>query len=593
MKIKYSFLTIALILLAFVSCKKEDAILSGNAETKTVTFTVGSPVTKLATDDTDAGGVSFTWEDTDKMGSYVDSDVVLTPFSVVDGTIEGSMAMFRGDIAMNAMSLRLIYPYNADTLLTSKFPVDLTLQSGKLNDPVHGKSCLMISSDKIGVDMYGNPIDPIELKHISSTAKFLFKFKNLDIEKSLSLKSLKVSSLATKAEVDLNVACGAEGFYSTPSTDGVLIEVIASPVLENDVEYRLDAAVIPFVLPAGDLLFTATFSDNSTLTYTKSVAAEYDFTAGNIHPVGKDGDIVFAAQAAVDEPAKLTSINMTPEDKLELTFSSKLSEASLSTDCGLIVMRNDVAMTITDIAVGSTSYKVVIGIGDGGIWNGDDVKVSYTTGTLETPGGNPVVAITDNVVDGVAAVYAPYNHNLIPNGDFEDASPLPVVFNQWSPYTGESFISFPTSSFGGAVASGEKCMKVGPVILEDPNVRIMDDANRIKLKVGAKYKGHSYFQGEGNINGLYQHIVIVPYDSQGKWWDSSICTMWIGGPAECGIWHQDSKDLDLNLGATIPADYVLPESGEIDVYVRFPAIKTGDITLYYDKVELYEYKKHE
>ena len=309
-----------------------------------------------------------------------------------------------------------------------------------------------------------------------------------------------------------------------------------------------------------------------------------------------------------DASTRLLSVNMTLEEKLILTFSSDISSSSISNECGLSVKRNDVDVTITDVTLGPNPFEVIVAV-DGGIWNGDDVKVSYSaSGLLKTTNGNSLSEVVDNVVGEKNIPYTPYNHNLIPNGDFEYDSPLPLPFTQWNTYVGEEeFISYPTP-FELQPASGNRMMKIWLTDkVLDPGARVCTSPN-LKLKVGSTYKGIAHFYGAGPIylekdlskGSYYSHINICPVNTQGKWWDTPLATLWFGGEYDVNKWRvEDNKQLTVLKGVNAGSNYFVPDAydltglTEIPVYISFPVPKNFESQLYFDNVQLYEYKKHE
>ncbi len=199
-------------------------------------------------------------------------------------------------------------------------------------------------------------------------------------------------------------------------------------------------------------------SSDSTAYANYYVEGVYDvmLITSRTSPWGCDTVFVkdFLTITTPTSPVTVRSIEQNSSDQIVVSFTSAMPTPVSTAVDEFVVNRNGDIMTPTAITLNPdniTQYLIDI---DGGMWNGDDVTVSYEGESVLGLAGNELSQFTDYVA-------TPLIVNLITNGDMESDDLLPVVYSGWDEgsYTNgsvsEDIVHTGTRSYHFQVAAGE------------------------------------------------------------------------------------------------------------------------------------------
>ena len=144
-------------------------------------------------------------------------------------------------------------------------------------------------------------------------------------------------------------------------------------------------------------------------------------------PKGRDTLVLknFIEVKRVIIPAQVQSIEQDEEDRLVLRFNIPMNAPTFANKDQFTVTRNGVNVPIVSLTKHATQSTFYIMEIEGGVWNGDDVKVSYAN-----PGAGGVTSEMDtDLVDFVDFAFTPLNKNLIVNPGFESGLQWNLIYN--------------------------------------------------------------------------------------------------------------------------------------------------------------------
>lgn len=282
----------------------------------------------------------------------------------------------------------------------------------------------------------------------------------------------------------------------------------------------------------------------------------------------------FITITAPTSDVKVRGIAQNESDQIAISFTSAMPTPSVSVLTDFEVIRNGVSMTPTAIALNSkdiTQYLLTI---DGGMWNGDEVTVSYTGTTIEGLAGNSL-ATFENVEAEPLIV------NLIANGDFESDDNLPILISRTT-WTEMDYCDGIGISTDQAYSGDRSFYYYVPANAESDGVgRCLRPASG------------DYFYMERGVDYMFEYrwyaTTLYAWASFGlecSSWMYSVTTV-SGSTAlwtdPIGEWKQNSAIINI-------ADY---EEAEQNSYFYSLGHDASELSVYLDDIRLYEYKKHE
>lgn len=160
-------------------------------------------------------------------------------------------------------------------------------------------------------------------------------------------------------------------------------------------------------------------ADFSSINTNYYLPGKYDvkLIASRDEPWGADTIVVknYVTITPTTKTAKIQSIVQTEDEKLKLAFNLAMKAPQASDISSFTVVRNGSNATIKSLSLDATDATKFVMELDGGVYNGDDVKVSYTPGNI--------TSLLNTALDGFSAIsFDPIIKNLITNPGFENGT---------------------------------------------------------------------------------------------------------------------------------------------------------------------------
>ncbi|MEN9918915.1 MAG: hypothetical protein RL662_1351 [Bacteroidota bacterium] len=160
-------------------------------------------------------------------------------------------------------------------------------------------------------------------------------------------------------------------------------------------------------------------ADLTSINTNYYLPGKYDvkLIASRDEPWGADTIVVknYVTITPTNKTARIQSIVQTQDEKLQLAFNLAMKEPKTSDISSFTVVRNGANATIKSLSINtSDATKFVMEI-DGGVYNGDDLKVSYTPGSITSQLNTTLESFT-------SIRFIPIVKNLITNPGFENGT---------------------------------------------------------------------------------------------------------------------------------------------------------------------------
>ena len=305
---KLNLLYAAAMLLSIISCQQSE-LFEDNAPTQgalrqiTVQASMGdggsdtrASMTPDGEDFTNATWISA-WEDGDKLGAWTTGETSFSEFNILPGYDDvAKTASFTGSISTTAQSVRFIYPYNNQTVISSdSYSVDISNQVFYAGKPFegYGKDKPMISEL---LNVSAGEVENVKLRNLCAGMEYKLAFTNIDTQYSdIRVTDIVVTSSSICAVKTLNLNNGE--LTDNASENTITISILNSPKLNSytgATRYSVIGAVFPFNLAAGSGAITVDVHTNYgvvKITKTNTSTEEIDFYLGAHHYINLDVDM--------------------------------------------------------------------------------------------------------------------------------------------------------------------------------------------------------------------------------------------------------------------------------------------------------------
>ncbi len=273
------------------------------------------------------------------------------------------------------------------------------------------------------------------------------------------------------------------------------------------------------------------------------------------------------------KPASVQRILQTSDDKLEVAFNLGMKAPAVADITAFKVMRNNIPVSIKSLTLKSGDFTRFIMEIDGGVWNGDDVMVSYANGSVQSVVNTALSAFSD-------IAFTPYNANLILNPGFESGSWSKAFYNNNWGILENAGISTTQVHSGSQSVYMEAPSSVGGMMLEG------DDYKGITgFRTNKSYKMEFWVYNKTLASYAEFGLNII----DGSNWET-IIKSWTGGTA-AGVTKDQWVKLSFNFKPNNPVDPNMvvkadSDKGRLWFYI------SSNFKGYIDDFMLYEIKRH-
>lgn len=402
------------------------------------------------------------------------------------------------------------------------------------------------------VNLRNTLVDPSLNLDISYPVNVLDSIQLSFIGKSADLENPETDTIRFDSKVDpsISLEAGSEVIFESTTLG-----------LPTDYEWTLDGSDEGVVT---NKLWLDTDVIQATAHYYVPGTYDVQIIGSRTEPWGQDTLVLenYITITPSNKSASVASIEQTEDESLILYCTLPLKTETISAD-KFSVTRNGAPVEVTSLkAVTGFSTRMEMEI-DGGAWNGDEILVSYTGG-IKTLVDTDLEAFTD-------MAFTPLIVNLIPNGDLELDTDLPLLYSGWDVVSDPATLSLSTEIFQSGLRSMKYVQQPGSglVIRSNPTADFV-------LEAGKQYMFEYSFYGI--VAGRWAQCML---EGRPTWFDFGISSnaCWVGSVGE---WTKQAKVFTMPETAPAGNTYFWnfqPDGNGMEVYL--------------DDFMVYEYKKHE